>query len=418
MDTSIKFSPMGQRLTEPVITDLMARALADPAMLSLAAGFTDNTQLPKSLVGQAVAGLTAPESDPETLQYGTNAGRTGLREAVCRIVSRHEGEDASRITPEQVFLAQGSQQALYLSMQVLCEPGDIILVEEPTYFVFMEMLQGLGLEARSIPYSPDTGIDFGKLEQLFLEMQSTGEWARVRAVYIEGYFSNPSSRSQPASAKSGLANFLRERNAILPIIEDAAYRDLYFEKPWSAMSTLSMPEFDGFPVLYLGTFDKPFASGLKSGFGICNHQEWRNNMLFAKGHQDFGSSNFVQALIERVVSTDAYDAHVATVRAHYKGKAFQVQAILEAEGLADVGWQWEPPSGGLYFWLKGPEGFDTSIGSDFCEACLANKVLYVPGDLCLAGGQPRNCVRLSYGVLLGAKLDEAVRRFVRTATAG
>ena len=140
-------------------------------------------------------------------------------------------------------------------------------------------------------------------------------------------------------------------------------------------------------------------------------------MLFAKGHQDFGSSNFVQALIERVVSTDAYDAHVAKLRTHYQGKAAQVQAILEAERLADAGWQWEPPSGGLYFWLMGPEGFDTSIGSDFCEACLANQVLYVPGDLCLAGGQPRNCVRLSYGVLSGAKLDEAVRRFVRTATA-
>jgi 2-aminoadipate transaminase len=248
-------------------------------------------------------------------------------------------------------------------------------------------------------------------------MQASGEWSRVRAVYIEGYFSNPSSRSQPASAKSRLANFFRKRGAILPIIEDAAYRDLYFQKPWPAISTLSMPEFDGFPILYLGTFDKPFASGLKSGFGICNHQEWRDNMLFAKGHQDFGSSNFVQALIERVVSTDAYDAHVAKLRTHYQGKAAQVQAILEAERLAEAGWKWEPPSGGLYFWLMGPEGFDTSIGSDFCEACLANKVLYVPGDLCLAGGQPRNCVRLSYGVLSGAKLDEAVRRFVRTATA-
>ena len=100
-----------------------------------------------------------------------------------------------------------------------------------------------------------------------------------------------------------------------------------------------------------------------------------------------------------------------------KAKAAQVQAVLEAERLADAGWNWDPPSGGLYFWLIGPDGFDTSIGSDFCEACLANKVLYVPGDLCLAGGEPRNCVRLSYGVLSGAKLDEAVRRFVRTATA-
>ena len=415
MDAPIQFSPMGQRLSEPVITDLMARALADPEILSLAAGFTDNTQLPKELVGQSVAELTAPGANPETLQYGTNAGRDDLREAICRIVSRHEGEDASRITPEQVFLAQGSQQALYLAMQVLCDPGDIVLVEEPTYFVLMEMLKGLGIEARSIPYSPDTSIDFGKLGQLAADMRTSGEWSRVRAVYIESYFSNPSSRSQPVAAKSGLANLLRELDAILPVIEDAAYRDLYFETPWPATSMLSMPEFEDFPVLYLGTFDKPFASGLKSGYGICNHREWLDNMLFAKGHQDFGSSNFVQALLEHVVSTEAYEVHVAKVRAHYQAKAAQVQAILEAEHLADTGWQWDPPSGGLYFWLTGPRGLDTSIGSEFCEACLANKVLYVPGDLCLAGGNPRNCIRLSYGVLSGDKLDDAVRRFAQTA---
>ena len=88
MDAPIQFSPMGQRLSEPVITDLMARALADPEILSLAAGFTDNTQLPKELVGQSVAELTALGADSETLQYGTNAGRDGLREAICRIVSR------------------------------------------------------------------------------------------------------------------------------------------------------------------------------------------------------------------------------------------------------------------------------------------------------------------------------------------
>ncbi|MEK9986668.1 MAG: aminotransferase class I/II-fold pyridoxal phosphate-dependent enzyme, partial [Opitutae bacterium] len=153
------------------------------------------------------------------------------------------------------------------------------------------------------------------------------------------------------------------------------------------------------------------------GFGICNHKEWISNMLHAKGHQDFGSSNFVQALLEDIVDTEDYGIHVSGLRTHYESKAALVQEVLEAEGLTHKGWRWENPSGGLYFWLEGPEELDTSIGSDFCEACLANKVLYVPGDLCFAGGQPRNCVRLSFGVLLGDRLEEAVRRFARTAKA-
>ena len=153
------------------------------------------------------------------------------------------------------------------------------------------------------------------------------------------------------------------------LFEDAAYRDLYYQTPWPAESTLSMPAFSGFPVLYLGTFDKPFASGLKSGFGICNHKEWISNMLHAKGHQDFGSSNFVQALLEDIVDTEDYGIYVSGLRIHYESKAALVQEVLEAEGLTHKGWRWENPSGGLYFWLEGPKGLDTSIGSDFCEAC-------------------------------------------------
>jgi 2-aminoadipate transaminase len=288
-------------------------------------------------------------------------------------------------------------------------------VEEPTYFVFMEMLAGLGIRARAIPYSAANGVDFERLGALLDSLETTGELSRVRAVYLESYFSNPSSRSLSAEAKVGLADLLRARGCKFPIIEDAAYRDLYFETPWSAPSILSMPEFEDFPVLYLGTFDKPFASGLKSGFGICNHKPWLDNMLHAKGHQDFGSSNFVQALLETIVDTEGYHRHVSGLRENYQAKARQVHARLKSEQLAAAGWRWEAPTGGLYFWLEGPEGLDTSIGSEFCEACLANKVLYVPGDLCFAGGQPRNCVRLSFGVLSGGRLDEVVRRFVQTA---
>ena len=131
-----------------------------------------------------------------------------------------------------------------------------------------------------------------------------------------------------------------------------------------------MPAFWGFPVLYLGTFDKPFASGLKSGFGICNHKEWISNMLHAKGHQDFGSSNFVQALLEDIVDTEDYGIYVSGLRTHYESKAALVQEVLEAEGLTHKGWRWENPSGGLYFWLEGPKELDTSIGSDFVKPAL------------------------------------------------
>lgn len=411
----ISFSALGQGIHAPVIVDLMGKALENPDLLSLAAGFTDNAVLPHEMVAGISAILCEPDRVDAPLQYGTNQGRSRLRELTSDWLTTHPGEKAGVFKTDEIFISNGSQQALYLAGQVLCDRGDIVLVEEPSYFVCLEMLKGLGLRPIGIPCTPEGAIRPDAFAGLLRDLESAGERERVKAIYLVTYFSNPSSRSMTIAEKNLVAATLLECDYRIPVIEDAAYRELYFEAPHPSPSVLSLSAFDPFPKLYLGTYTKPFATGLKVGYGYCTHGDWLQKMLGIKGHQDFGTAHFNQAIIEQALESGAYRLHLEQTRPHYSAKAARLQSALLASGLAELGWSWSPPEGGLIFWLRAPDDLDLRMEGAFCKACIKKGVLYVPGDLCFASGSPWNCARLSTGALSLDRLDLAVERFAAVA---
>jgi len=409
--SSIQFSEMGERIAPPVIVDLMARALAKPDLLSLAAGFTDNAVLPRELVRRFASDLTQADIAGAPLQYGTNQGRERLRQLTCDWLCEHHGERADRFGAGDVMIANGSQQALYLAAQVVCDPGDIVLVQEPSYFVCLEMLKGLGLRPVGVPCDASGAVHTAGMEGRLREIDTAGERERVKALYLVTYFGNPSSRSMPLEEKRAIAAVLERTGFQIPVIEDAAYRELYFKQPYPVPSVFSMSEYDAFPKLYLGTYTKPFATGLKVGYGLCSDSEWLGKMLCVKGHQDFGTAHFNQCLIERVLDERCYATHLDAIRGHYERKVEALHDALEVEDLSALGWQWTKPEGGLIFWLRGPESLDLSMPGEICQRCIDEGVLYVPGDLCFPGEGPKNCVRLSVGALATEHFPEAIRRF-------
>ncbi|HEY0945537.1 MAG TPA: PLP-dependent aminotransferase family protein [Opitutaceae bacterium] len=411
----IAFSELGQRAQPPTIARLMSMALENPALLSLAAGFTDNGTLPVEAVRTAVATLAQSADEPEFLQYGTNRGRPGLRRQLAeRLCAQEPGLDPERVH-RGFFVTNGSQQALYLAMQVLCEPGDIVLVDRPSYFVFLEMLTGLGIEARSLPVDRAGLIDAAAQRTQLAALNASGDARRVKAVYLVSYYSNPSGRSLTEVEKSSVADALADAGLIVPVLEDAAYRELHFRGPCAARSVLSLPAWAEFPKLYLSTLTKPFATGLKVGYGTCTDDAWLGRMLHVKGHHDFGTANFNQAVLEQVLSVGGLDVQLGRIRPAYESKMRALHTALEAGGLRRLGWRWDVPAGGLYLWLEAPRALDTSLDGAFCRACVEAGVLYVPGDLCFGDEVPRNYARLSFGVLGEGELAEAACRFVDVA---
>lgn len=409
------FSSLGLRSQPPTIARLMNLAIENPALLSLAAGFTDNATLPVAAVRSAMDALATSSGEPEYLQYGTNRGRTGLRRLLAeRLCGLEAGLDLKAVN-EGFFITNGSQQALYLAMQVLCEPGDIVLVDRPSYFVYLEMLAGLGVRALSLPVDCDGRIDGVALDNLLSALVARGEGSRIKAVYFVSYFSNPSARSLEEGEKTAIAASLAKAGLIVPVVEDAAYRELHFQQPHAAASVLTLPAWRRFPRLYLSTLTKPFATGLKIGHGTCTDADWLARILHVKGHHDFGSANFNQAVCEQVLANGGLDEQLAIIRPAYERKMRTLHEALIAEGLRELGWSWAVPAGGLYLWLMGPTGIDTGMTSGFCRACIETGVLYVPGELCFGDNPPRNYARLSFGVLGEKDLAEAARRFVSVA---
>ena len=409
----IRFSRIGQWAEPPVISEVMKVALENDHLLSLAAGFTDTEALPVKAVRDLSVALFTNGKSPEYLQYGTTLGRPGLRKRVSQRLSRFDQHQSQDYHPDHVLLTTGSQQALYLAMQVLCDPGDILLVESPSYFVFLELLKGLGIEAVGIPVNDQDEIDGKAFASLLDDMKSDGSIERVKGIYLESWFSNPSTRCLSNETKIEVAQVLSDAELIVPVLEDGAYFELYFEQPYPSTSIFAIDELKAFPRLFFGTFTKSFATGLKVGYALCDHPELLSKMASVKGHHDFGSSNYNQAILEQAMHHGEYDAQLAVGRKRYQLKMEVLHRVLVEEGLPDRGWQWQKPDGGLYLWLKGPEGADTSKDASFFEKAVKEGVLYVPGDLCFAPGGPKNYMRLSFGVLEADELIEAGKRLAR-----
>lgn len=411
----MRFSALGQRSGAPAITRLMTAALETPGLLSLAAGFTDTASLPCEAVKAITADLLGEAPAAETLQYGTNQGRPGLRRQVATHVASLDRSSA--YDPDLALITNGSQQALYLAMQVLADPGDIVLVDRPSYFVFLEMLKGLGLRAVTLPTKSEGGLDLDGVGEVLRGLRREGEADRIKALYFISYFSNPSSRSLDRTEKAALAACLEAHGVVVPVLEDAAYRDLYFDVAPEALSVLAMPEWASFPRLYLGTLTKPFATGLKVGFGLCSDRAWLERMLNVKGHQDFGTANFNQAVLEQAMATGRYGVQVERVRKVYREKRDALDHGLRVAGMEALGFAWEVPAGGLYLWLRGPGGLDTSFDGRLFRRATEEGVLYVPGDLCFGDQIETRYLRVSFGVLPPGQLHEAAARLVRAATA-
>lgn len=409
-------SALGQRTGEPPISWLMHAALARPNLISLAAGFTDTETLPVAETRALLnALLRSARAGRAALQYGTTAGEPELRRLTAERFAKLDGLQPgarSPWSPERLLITHGSQQLLYMVTEALCDPGDIALVEDPTYFVFLGILQSRGVAARGVRLETD-GLDLAHLRAVLETLRRRRQLRRVKLLYLVSYFQNPTGVTTAFAKKRAalalLREFERDAGHVIYLLEDAAYRELRFagrDEP----SALAAREFAG-RVVYAGTYSKPFATGVRVGFGVLPDPLFRA-VLRIKGNHDFGTSNLLQHLIARALASGRYDRHLAVLRRRYAHKARVMQQALETHFPAEVAWR--APEGGLYFWARLPHGLKSGLGSLLFKAALDRDVLYVPGALCYADDptrtKPHNEMRLSFGHASERDLREGIRR--------
>jgi 2-aminoadipate transaminase len=410
----LALSSKAMRTTDSPISTLIRLALETPGLISLAAGLVDESSLPLEDVAAAAAHVLArPDTARAALQYGTTRGHPPLREKLLAHVCAADGvRPADRnLTPDDVVVTTGSQQLLYLIGEVLLDPGDIVLTEAPSYFVYHGVLAGKGVRVLAVPMDDD-GLDIDALEALLRRLERSGEIARLKMIYTVDYFQNPTGRTLSLPRRRRLVELARRfsRGHRILVLEDAAYRELRFD----GLDLPSLKSFDedNAYVASAYTFSKPCAPGLKTGYGLLP-RDLVGPVVQLKGGHDFGSNNFAQHVLDRLLETGAYHRHVARLVGVYRDKR---DALLAALDRAFGDWpevHWTRPAGGLYVWLTFPESIATGPSGPLMQAALRRGVLFVPGEfghVCAEGQVPACEARLSFGVAAPAELAEGVRR--------
>ena len=422
MTTPTALSAAAQRVGDSPISELMARALANPDLVSLAAGFVDHASLPVEATAAMTSAMLAdvPEGR-RALQYGTTRGDKSLRRRLLEFLERDEGVPPGRFEPllDRILVTTGSQQLLYLVAEALIDPGDIVLVESPTYFVFLGVLQTFGARVIGVPID-EGGLRIDALEARLAEIEARGELDRVKLIYTVSEHSNPTGLSLDADRRGALVRLARSwsRSHPIYILEDAAYRGLTYDGG-ETPSVWSHDEAHD-TVILARTFSKTFSPGLKMGFGLIPDSLY-GALHALKGNHDFGSSHFTQQMLERVVAEGHYQGQIELLRQVYARKRDALLHALEDHfGHRAPAIRWTRPLGGLYVWLSLPAEVDTGRDGAFFAQCVQEGVLYVPGVYAypgLPGPPPRSDARLSFGVTSEAGIAEGVRRMARALAA-
>jgi 2-aminoadipate transaminase len=396
----------------------MREALVRPGLISLAAGFTDNPSLPVGITRDIMADmLRSGKTGQPPLQYGTTVGDETLRTLTARRLAQLDGKSpkAKAYSPSRMMITHGSQQFLYILTEILCDTGDIVLVEDPSYFVYLGIMQSHDIRGRGIRMEAD-GIDLAHLEATLEALKNSGELPRLKALYLVSYHCNPTGTTTAVAKKAAALKLLRRYEAAadhpIYLLEDAAYRELRFAGE-DIPSTLTMDRTND-RVIYTSTYSKPYATGVRVGYGLLP-DPLLTAALRVKGNHDFGTTNFLQQLISRALGTGAYETHVQSLRKRYAKKAAAMVRACREHLPADV--KWTDPTGGLYVWARMPPRVKTDLKSKLFAAALQQKMIYVPGNLCYADDptrrKPNREMRLSFGSGSIPNIQEGIARLGR-----
>ena len=393
----------------------MTAALERRKLISLAAGFTDNESLPLDETRQLLKQiLSADNSGRPALQYGSTAGDDVLRRLTAGHLRSRDGsaKNPTAYPVERTLITNGSQQMLYIATETLCDPGDLVLVEDPTYFVYLGILQSHGVKARGIRMT-ENGIDLDHLEQVLERLKRNGQIRRLKLLYLVSYYQNPTGITTSFDTKSKALKLLKRYETAaghpLYLLEDGAYRELRFRGA-DVPSALAVAGRNS-RVIYAGTYSKPFATGTRVGFGILPEPLFTAAVRI-KGNHDFGTSNLLQQLLANALKSGLYEKHLVQLQKRYEQKAEVLGKALQAHFPPAVQWMW--PNGGLYYWARVPEKLATGQNSKFFKKALNNHVLYVPGELCYCDDptrkKPNHEMRISFGAASLPNLTKGIAR--------
>ncbi len=356
-----------ERLNPSTIREIL-KITEKPGIISLAGGLPSADTFPVSAMIEATAHVLE-DAPREALQYAASEGFAPLREWVAgELVGQGLEIDAS-----QVLITTGSQQGLDLVGKVLIDPGSRVAVEQPTYLGALQAFAPYEAE-----FQPIEGDDDGPLPEALAAARG------ARFLYLLPNFQNPSGRCLSAARRDALAAAVREIG--LPVVEDNPYGDLWFEAPPPAPMSARL----GDQAIYLGSFSKVLAPGLRLGYLVAPEAIYPK-LLQAKQAADLHTPGFNQRVVYQVIKDGFLKRHVPTIRERYRVQRDAMRAALQAH--MPAGCHWNAPLGGMFFWVELPPALDATA---LLPLAVEAGVAYVPGATFFAHQPRANTLRLSF----------------------
>jgi len=369
------------------VRDILALT-EQPGVISFAGGLPAPELFDASGLRAAFAAVLSGPAAGRALQYSTTEGDPALRSALAaRLTDR-----GLATTAEQLLVTSGSQQALTLVATVLLEPGDAVLVEEPSYLAALQAFQLAGAEVVPVPCD-DHGLDPDAVAALAARHGA-------RLLYTVPTFQNPTGRTLPLARRTALVEVAAR--AGLWVIEDDPYGELrYAGEPEPALASLPGAEDR---VLALSTLSKVAAPGLRIGW-VRAPETLRRPLTVAKQAADLHSSTVDQAAAARWLAVVDLEAHLRVLREAYGARRDALLGGLAAA--LPPGSVHNRPEGGMFVWARLPDGWDADR---LLRRALERDVAFVPGAPFFAGPPDRATLRLSFTAHPPAEIAEGLRR--------
>lgn len=354
------------------VRDLFAAA-SRPDMISLSGGMPEVRQVPAEDAARAAYDAIVSEG-AAALQYGSSEGRVELRTIIAELMA----ETGVRLMPDDIIVTAGAQQALDLLAKAFIDPGDVIIAEGPTYVGALQAFSAYQPDIRCIPMD-DQGMRMDLLEETLRELGPQG----AKFIYTIPNFQNPGGVTMSAGRRRRLLELAREYD--IPVVEDDPYGRLRFEgghlKPLRALDD---------EVIYLGTFSKIFAPGLRLGW-VTAPAPIRAKVLLVKQGADLCGSAFAQVTAEHYFRDTRWRRTLQTLTRTYSERRDAMLEAIEEHFPAEA--SWTHPEGGFFVWVELPPFVDTKV---MLAEAVERGVTYVPGDGFFPDGRGLNCMRLAF----------------------
>ena len=370
-----RFATRAAQMKPSEIRSLFAVA-SRPEIVSLAGGMPNLSAFPMPMMADVIQKLVLTNG-AEALQYGSGQGHPKLREQICEVMAL----EGIRANPDDVLVTTGSQQALDLISRIFIDPGDVVLTEAPSYVGALGTFHQY--EASVVHVETDEeGLVPQGLRNAIVSVRATGR--KIKFLYMIPNYQNPSGVLLPAERRTEILNICREAGIF--VVEDNPYGLLGFDKP----SPNAMRAEDSENVIYLGTFSKTIAPGLRVGWALVP-PSLKEKLVIASESSILCPSNFAQLTISSYLAEQPWRDQIASFCDLYKTRR---DAMLESldEYFPAVA-NWTKPGGGFYVWVTLPPEIDTTA---LMPKAIVAKVAYVPGTAFYADGFGSWSLRLSY----------------------